>query len=280
MHNKHNKHNKLVLASSIAALVITLMSGTVAAETTQDVLEARQETQIWTTFALSPYLRANDLRVSVDNGKATLTGKVEEDINKDLATQMALGVKGVTEVDNQIVIEAQTVAPVRSAERNYGEVIDDATITSAIKSKLMWSKYASGLATNIDTKFGKVQLQGTANSKQAKELAGRLALNTRGVISVDNQLVIDPNKTTVTEKAKSSVKAAEHNISDAWITAKVKANYFYLGRVDGSRINVSTNNGIVTLTGRVNSNTERNIAIELARNLIGVRSVKAKGLTL
>jgi osmotically-inducible protein OsmY len=275
-----NKSNKLVLASSIAALAITLMSGTVAAETAQDVLEARQESQIWTTFALSPYLRASDLRVSVDNGKATLTGKVEEDINKDLATQMALGVKGVSEVDNQIVIEAQAVAPVRSTERNYGEIIDDATITSAIKSKLMWSKYANGLATNVDTKFGKVLLQGTANSKQAKELAGRLAINTRGVVSVDNQLVINPNKTTVTEKAKSSVKEVEHNISDAWITTKVKSNYLYSSRIDGSGINVSTSKGVVTLTGRVNSSTERNLAIELARNLIGVRSVNAKGLTL
>ena len=276
----HNKPNKLVLASSIAALAITLMSGTVAAETAQDVLEARQESQIWTTFALSPYLRASELSVSVDNGKATLTGKVEEDINKDLAKQMALGVKGVTEVDNQIVVEAQTVPPVRSAERNYGEIIDDATITSAIKSKLMWSKYANGLATNVDTKFGKVILQGTASSLQARDLAGRLAANTRGVVSVDNQLVINPNKTTVTEKATSSAKEVGHDISDAWITTKVKSNYLYSSRVDGSGINVSTNNGVVTLTGRVASTTERILAIELARSLVGVKSVNAKGLTL
>lgn len=265
----HNKPNKLVLASSIAALAITLMSGTVAAETAQDVLEARQESQIWTTFALSPYLRASELSVSVDNGKATLTGKVEEDINKDLAKQMALGVKGVTEVDNQIVVEAQTVPPVRSAERNYGEIIDDATITSAIKSKLMWSKYANGLATNVDTKFGKVILQGTASSLQARDLAGRLAANTRGVVSVDNQLVINPNKTTVTEKATSSAKEVGHDISDAWITTKVKSNYLYSSRVDGSGINVSTNNGVVTLTGRVASTTERNLAIELAKIFSG-----------
>jgi osmotically-inducible protein OsmY len=36
------------------------------------------DTQIWTTYALSPYLRANELEVSVHDGKATLSGKVDE----------------------------------------------------------------------------------------------------------------------------------------------------------------------------------------------------------
>lgn len=211
-----NKSNKLVLASSIAVLTFGVMSsgGAFAASTAQDVIEARQESQIWTTFALSPHLRANDLNVTVHNGKATLTGKVEEEINKDLAKQIALGVNGVKEVDNQIVVEANYVHPERSVDRTYGEVIDDATISSAVKSKLMWSKHADGLATNVETKFGKVTLQGTAKTAEAKELAGRLAANTRGVLSVDNQLVVDTSKTTATDKVKSSAKEVGNDISD------------------------------------------------------------------
>lgn len=137
---------------SLLVLLISVLGSSVAwAElTAQDVVEARQETQIWTTFALSPFLRANEIKVTVDNGKATLTGRVLEDVNKDLATQMALGVAGIKEVDNQITVEPQYVAPARSTERSYAEVIDDATITSAVKSKLMWSKHADGLATNVD----------------------------------------------------------------------------------------------------------------------------------
>ncbi|MBU2114035.1 MAG: hypothetical protein KKE94_09730 [Gammaproteobacteria bacterium] len=34
------------------------------------ITNARQEAQIWTTYALSPYLRANNLSVSVQDGKA------------------------------------------------------------------------------------------------------------------------------------------------------------------------------------------------------------------
>ncbi len=124
---------KLKLASAIAVLA-TATSGALAADSaSQDVAEARQETQIWTTYALSPHLRANDLKVSVDDGKATLTGTVGEEVTKDLAKEIALGVQGVTAVDNQIVVKPDYAPPARAGERSYGDVIDDATITAAVK---------------------------------------------------------------------------------------------------------------------------------------------------
>jgi hypothetical protein len=82
----------------IAAAIVTALAGATAfatAKPSQEVIEARQESQIWTTYALSPYLRANDLEVSVHEGKATLTGKVAEDVKKDLARQFALNVDGI-----------------------------------------------------------------------------------------------------------------------------------------------------------------------------------------
>jgi len=281
----YTKYRKLLLASSIA-MAIGASSGASAADpvasaadkVSQDVTEARQETQIWTTYALSPYLRANDLKVSIDDGKATLTGKVEESVSKDLAEQIALGVDGVKKVDNQIVVQADYV-PTRSLERSYGEVVDDATITSAVKSKLMWSKHTGGLATNVDTKRGKVKLMGTADSAASKELAGRLAMNTRGVVSVDNQLVVDNAKTSVAATAKTSAQGAGGDMADGWITTKVKSTFMYSTNVDGSDIAVSTNGGIVTLTGKVDSGAERALAIELAQNVRGVKSVTSKALT-
>jgi hypothetical protein len=50
------------LALAIGAALALATTGAFAAETmSQEVTEARQETQIWTTYALSPYLRAHDL---------------------------------------------------------------------------------------------------------------------------------------------------------------------------------------------------------------------------
>ena len=216
---------KTMLASAIALSMFSLSGAATADTASQNVTEARQETQIWTTYALSPYLRANDLKVSVHDGKATLTGKVEEDVNKDLAKQIALGVSGVSAVDNQIVVQADYTPPARSPGRSYGEMVDDATITSTVKSKLLWSKYTDGLTTNVDTTSGKVTLTGTADSGAAKDLAGRLAMNTHGVTSVDNQLVVNGTKAIAAgTTAKSVTKEANRDVADSWITTKVKSD--------------------------------------------------------
>lgn len=270
---------KLRLAAGIA-LAIAATSGALAADTlSQDITEARQETQIWTTYALSPYLRGSDLKVSVDNGKATLTGTVEESVNKDLAKQVALGVSGVTEVDNQIVVRADYKPAAQAAERSYGEVIDDASITAVVKSKLLWNRNTSGLAADVDTKRGKVTLQGKANSAAARDLAGRMALNTSGVVSVDNKLVVHETRPAVVGAAKDTAHEAGDDVADAWITTKVKSTLMYTRNVNGSDIAVSTKDGVVTLSGKVDSGAEHALAVELAQNVRGVKSVYDKGLT-
>lgn len=258
----------------ILALALNAMSGMVAAETvSQEITDARQETQIWTTYALSPYLRAHDLKVSVHKGKATLTGTVEENVNKELAKEIALGVNGITDVDNQIMVKADYV-PKPSVEP-YGERIDDTTTTAAVKAKLMWSRYTDGLATKVETHQGRVTLMGTADSAAARDTAGRLAMSTRGVVAVDNQLVVDSSKPA----ANSSTTQVEEDISDSWITAKVKSTFLYSSNVAGSDISVSTQGGIVTLSGKMRSGAERDLAVDLAQNVRGVKSVDAKDLT-
>ena len=69
-------------------------------------------------------------------------------------------------------------------------------------------------------------------------------------------------------------------MSDGWITTKVTSTYMYSSNVDGSDISVNTDKGVVMLTGKVDSGAERTLAIELAQNVRGVKSVQSKALTL
>jgi len=261
----------LILASAVAAAVAG-SNAFAAAKPSQEVVEARQESQIWTTYALSPYLRANDLTVAVHEGKATLSGKVGEDVDKDLAKQIALGVDGIKTVDNKIEVVPNYTAKMKSADRAYGERVEDASITTAVKSKLLSSRYADGLTANVDTMRGRVKLTGFAGSAESKEAAGNLAMNTRGVRAVSNQLVVDATK--------GVAKNPGTDVADGWITMKVKSTYMYSSNVNGSDIAVSTNAGIVTLTGKMDSGAERALAIELARNVRGVKSVDSSLLTM
>ena len=240
----------------------------------QETLDARQETQIWTSFALNPYLAANDIKVSVREGKATLSGNVADDVNKELARQIALGVSGIKALDNDIEVQANYMPPTRPVERGFGEIVGDATITATVKSKMLWSRHNDGIKANVETARGKVTLSGSADSSEARDFATKIAANTQGVHSVDNQLVVGFEKSGVVSRTMGA------DIADGWITTKVKSTFMYSSNVDGSDFAVSTNGGIVKLTGKTDSAMERAAAIELAGNVRGVKSVDSSSLTM
>lgn len=61
---------------------------------------------------------------------------------------------------------------------------------------------------------------------------------------------------------------------DWWTTTKVQAKFFADDIVKGRNIDVNTNAGVVSLTGTVDTDTAKNRAIELAKNIDGVSSVQ------
>lgn len=272
-----------LLLSSAIALSLVAGSGAVLAVDSSDVANARQEARISTTYALSPYLRSNDIQVSVNGDTATLTGSVPEDVNRELAEQIALRADGVTTVDNQITVVTDYTAPTRGSERSYAEVIEDAGITTAVKSKLLWSRTADGIDASVETESGRVVLTGTAPSNQAKAEAGNLATHTRGVVAVDNQLRVEAKSVASSDAEPDEdgiLEQAGDAVSDSWITMKVKSTLMYSSNVSSNDISVSTSDGVVTLTGRIDSGAERALAIGLAQNVRGVKSVQSSGLTL
>jgi hyperosmotically inducible periplasmic protein len=283
----HTKFRKLIIASGVA---LALGSGGAAfAESSLagNVSDARLETRISTTYALSPHLQAGDIRVAVQEGKATLTGAVSEDINRELAEQFALSVDGISEVDNQLVIDADRAQREVAAGPSFGDRVADATITAAVKSRLMWTRHAEGLATEVSTESGKVTLEGTAESQAARKLAGRVAADTLGVVSVDNRLEVkEPGAAqepgageAAMDKTLEVAADTGDYITDGWITTKVKSTFMWSSAISGMDISVTTDDGMVALSGHVDSEAERALAVELAQELRGVKSVDASGLT-
>ncbi len=244
-----------------------------SANTSQDMMAARQESQIWTACALSPYLRASELKVSVFNGKATLTGKVADVVTRELAEQIALAVSGIHGIENKIEVLDNYKPAAQSVERSFGELVDDATITSTVKSKLLWSRHGEVIKAIVDSVRGVVTISGTAESAEAKDFAGKFAATTYGVRSVNNQLVVDP---ATAEVARSEAVG----VTDGWITAKVQSTFRYSTNVDGASVSVNTNGGIVKLSGKMDSIAERAATIELARSVRGVKSVDSSALTM
>lgn len=72
-----------------------------------------------------------------------------------------------------------------------------------------------------------------------------------------------------------AAKAGEE-VSDAWITAKVKADLLATSDVSGTDINVDTKDGVVTLTGKVKTEAEADKAVSVARLIKGVTRVDSQ----
>ncbi|MFL6662035.1 MAG: BON domain-containing protein [Rhizobacter sp.] len=72
--------------------------------------------------------------------------------------------------------------------------VGDATITAAIKADLAKDPELSALRVNVDTQDGKVSLYGAAPNEAAKQRAETIAMNEKGVTSVDNKLAIESKK--------------------------------------------------------------------------------------
>jgi hyperosmotically inducible periplasmic protein len=271
---------RLLPVLALSALAVGCSAGSESAgakPATQSMADTRHEAQIGTTYALNRHLRRNDLQVSVRNGRATLSGTVEESVSSDLAEQIALGVTGIKTVDNKIKIEPDYQP---QANGSFGSAIDDATITAAIKSKLLWSRHADGMTTEVVTRDGRVTLRGTADSTDARQHAQQLARNTGGVNAVDNQIIVRPEASQAKAGLDISGEGASVALSDTWITTKVKSTLLYSSNISSGDISVTTKDGVVKLTGTQPSGAERALAIELAKNVRGVKSVQATGLTI
>ena len=64
-------------------------------------------------------------------------------------------------------------------------------------------------------------------------------------------------------------------IDDATITARVKTALLNDPQVGGMRIDVDTTLGVVTMSGVVKTQAEETRAVQLARNVDGVKDVKS-----
>ncbi len=268
---------RLLAATTVALLAATALLSTRAAEPKPSAIDdARAQARIETTYQLNPYLRADRLDVSVTEGVATLKGSVAAEVSKELAGAIAGGIEGVNEVDNQLLVEAATTT---AAPRRFGEVVDDSTIRAAITSKLSWSRFADDLEVAVATRGGSVRLTGHARSAEARSAANRLAATTRGVGAVDDRVVVGDR--VGQDRLKPATAAAPSSaLSDTWITTKVKYTLLYSSNVAGSEIEVSTDHGVVSLKGTLQSGAERALAIELAQNIGGVKHVDADALVI
>ena len=78
----------------------------------------------------------------------------------------------------------------KSAADKMAGTMDDVSITTAVSAELVKDPDLSALKINVDTKKGNVTLTGPAPTVAAKERATTITKAVKGVMSVDNKLVV------------------------------------------------------------------------------------------
>jgi hyperosmotically inducible periplasmic protein len=141
---------------------------------------------------------------------------------------------------------------------------NDPWLTAKTKIALLTAENMSARGINVDTVDGVVTLHGKVRTENDKERAATVARGIEGVKSVKNLLQVVP------EASRSMVKA-----SDDVVKERVQAALRGDSTVSGVSI-ASVNNGVVLLSGKVPTLTEKLRAIELVANVDGVARVSSE----
>jgi osmotically-inducible protein OsmY len=167
----------------------------------------------------------------------------------------------------------------------------DPGLTTAVKSKLAADDTVKAYRIDVDTKDAVVTLNGEVDTPMARERAVELARGTEGVRDVVDNLTVSPGATPTTgvddvlqREAGEAGRAAGEKTGDAMdrtgdaaanavLTTKVKTKFLADDDVSGLKIDVDSNNGVVTLTGTVPTAAEKALALKLAKETEGVKSV-------
>jgi hyperosmotically inducible protein len=150
----------------------------------------------------------------------------------------------------------------------------DSFITGKLEATYLLNRHLSVFTIHPETTNGVVHLTGTVDSTIDRDLAGALAQGIDGVTSGKNDLVVQAGSSQAASKSSGSTRSFGEYVDDATTTAMVKTKLLADPNVKGLKIGVETSGDVVTLTGKVGSAEQKQLAEKLAKNTSDVKSVK------
>jgi osmotically-inducible protein OsmY len=195
---------------------------------------------------------ADKVDVKSLDGVVTLTGKVDDRNQRDLAEDTVAGLPGVVRVENDVVVSPEL------------QEHSDQWIALSVRSTLLLKSHVGATATTVEVANGVVTLKGTAESVAQKELTEEYAKEVEGVKAVRNEIVVAQNP---------PAKTMGENVDDASITGQLKFELLSHRTTSALNTKVYTENGVVKITGEAGNDAEKALVTELAATIRGVKSV-------
>jgi hyperosmotically inducible protein len=169
-----------------------------------------------------------------------------------------------TVTDSAKAAAASAGQSVDKSINKIGDFMDDSTITARVKAALIDDKNIRSTDISVKTENKAVTLSGTVESDAQKAQAISVAKGIEGVASVSDRL-------TVAAEKSATLKGYA---GDTAITSEVKAKLLADDLVPSRKVTVETSNGVVHLSGTLESSKQVDRAADIAKAIAGVKSVK------
>jgi osmotically-inducible protein OsmY len=191
-----------------------------------------------------PIVNAADVGVTVKNGVVTLSGSVESYAEKREAERVALRLKGVKAVANELDVRLTA-----SGRRS------DAVIAAAALNAIKWNVYLPDEKIKLKVEDSWVTLEGEVEWNYQRDRAEKAVRPLAGVRGVTNLVTVRPR------------------VSPGDIKGRIRKSLDRIALEDSQSITVAVSGSEVTLSGSVHSLAERNEAERAAWAAPGVTSV-------
>ncbi len=203
-----------------------------------------------------PATDSYEAKVMVDEeGHVTLTGTVDSWQEKQLTEKVSMGVKGVTEVTNNITVD-------------YKYDRSDAEIKPEIEESMKWNTLVEHHLIDVEVNDGKVKLTGTVGSAAERRQA-RWAAWVAGVENVDDS-GLKVRRWAHDEDQRATKYAVK---SESEIREVIKDANMHDPRVKSFKVTPEVDGSVVTLRGTVDNLKAKRAAASNARNTLGVSIV-------
>jgi hyperosmotically inducible protein len=175
--------------------------------------------------------------------------------NKIIPTGRFAGILMTLALGSFLTVACATTRPV-------DQQIDDSNVTADLGTKYAFDSEIDRYRIDIDTLEGIVTLRGSVADAEQRVDAERIARSTKGVRDVVNKLDVDPEPRT-----------AKASFEDSWIAVMIDSKMTGDPEVKSRNVDVDVYEGVVTLSGIVETQTARAETEDLAKSVDGVLKV-------
>lgn len=153
-----------------------------------------------------------------------------------------------------------------SSMNKVGDFMDDSAITAKVKAALVDHESIKSTDISVKTDKAVVTLSGFVESQAQAEEAVKVTKQVEGVASVSDKLHVRDDG----DKSQS----VEGYAGDTATTSEIKAKLLADDIVPSRKVKVETTDGVVQLSGTVDSQAQVERAESIAKAVDGVKSVK------